>query len=185
MLNTDKRSIPNMITGFRLLGAVVLLFLVPFSVEYYIVYTLCGISDILDGFLARRMHSSTEKGAVLDSVADLLFYSALIYRLIPYLIPRIWSVVWYLFAAVLAVRLLSYLVAAIKYRRFASLHTYGNKLTGCAVFSIPYALLLPDQTVVCLVICTIGGLASLEELLIHLRAETYQSNIKSILQIAK
>jgi len=68
-------NIPNILTSFRI-------FLIPiFVVVYYLpvswaqqtaaaVFFLAGLTDILDGYLARRLNQSTPFGAFLDPVAD-------------------------------------------------------------------------------------------------------------------
>ena len=89
--------------------------------------------------------------------------------------------IWVLIAVILAVRIAAYLVAAIRHRRFASLHTYLNKITGGAVFLVPYILLLPIDVFLCGVVCVIGLLASIEELLIHLRSRDYDHSPRSLL----
>lgn len=175
------RFVPNIITSFRIVGAAVLLAVPPFSRTYFLLYTLCGISDVADGTLARRLKISSELGAVLDSIADILFYSSLLIRLVPYLFVRVSPVVWYLVAAVVAIRLAAYIVAALKFKRFSSCHTYGNKTTGASVFFTPYLLMLLNNTAVCIAVCAVGALSSAEELLIHIKSKTYNQNIKSIL----
>ena len=67
-------TLPNFLTALRIAGAACLLFITPLSPAFFIVYTFCGISDVLDGVIARASHSTTEFGAKLDSAADLLFY---------------------------------------------------------------------------------------------------------------
>ena len=69
--------LPNFVTGLRMVGTFLLLFTKAFSPAFYVVYSICGISDVLDGFLARRTGTASEFGARLDSVADLLFYTVL------------------------------------------------------------------------------------------------------------
>lgn len=173
-------AIPNCITCFRIVGAVLLLAVPPFSLWYFALYTLCGISDVLDGTIARRMKITSEIGALLDSIADLLFYGSLLVRLIPYLYVRVSTVVWYMVAAVVAIRLLSYIVAAVKFKMFSSCHTFGNKATGAAVFFTPYALAFLNNTAVCIAVCVIGALSSAEELIIHITSDEYNPSKKSI-----
>ena len=43
----------------------------PFSIKFFIIYTYCGISDMLDGTIARKTETSTELGSILDGLADL------------------------------------------------------------------------------------------------------------------
>ncbi|KZN47911.1 CDP-diacylglycerol--glycerol-3-phosphate 3-phosphatidyltransferase [Pseudoalteromonas luteoviolacea] len=73
-------NIPNTLTTFRL-------FLIPvFAVVFYLPYTwaffaaafifwLASITDILDGYLARKLNQSTPFGAFLDPVADKVMVS--------------------------------------------------------------------------------------------------------------
>lgn len=176
-----KATIPNYITVFRIIGTIILLFTVPFTKFFFIIYTLCGLSDILDGAIARLTKTSSEFGAKLDSIADMLFYATMLAKVFPVLWDILPRYIWYIVALVLALRLCSYLVAAIKYRKFASLHTYLNKLTGLMIFTVPYFLKHKFGITLCFAIAIISGLASLEELLIHIFKDKY-TQIKTIIK---
>lgn len=178
-----KLSCADWITLTRAVGAVVLFFLKPLSVAFFIVYSLCGISDALDGWVARRTGTASEFGSKLDSMADLLFYAAMLLRLLPVLFACMPGWFWYGVILVLALRLGAYLLAAFKYRRFASLHTYGNKLTGFAIFVLPYLMKTPLAVGSCITACAIACLASLEELLIHLLQKEYCPQAKTIFRL--
>lgn len=175
-----KTMLPDCLTGLRMAGALGLLFLRTGSPGFYGLYTLCGVSDMLDGWAARRLNAVSEQGARLDSAADLLFCAAAMVRLLPVLWALLPPAVWYGAAAVLALRLISYGVAATKYRRFAPLHTWLNKLTGAAVFAIPYGLLTPWSVPICAAACGLAALAAAEELLIHLSCKAYDPDAKTI-----
>lgn len=170
----------NCITILRIIGTIILLFLKPLSIPFYIVYTLTGVTDVLDGFVARKTGTASETGARLDSAADILFYGVTLIKLLRRITSEMPKQIWWLVCIVLLIRLCTYLTAAVKYRRFASLHTYLNKVTGASVFLIPYFLTAPFAVAYCYTVCIIGGLSSLEELLIHLTAENYNSAKKSI-----
>ena len=180
---TIKLTGADWITLVRIVGAVALFFLKPLSVPFYIVYSLCGISDVLDGWVARRTGTVSEFGSKLDSVADLLFYAAMLLRLLPVLLQTMPGWFWYGVAIVLLLRAASYLLSAFKYRRFASLHTYCNKLTGFAIFALPYLLKTPLAVGACFTACAIAGLSSLEELLIHLAQKDYRPQVKTIFRL--
>ena len=87
---------------------------------------------------------ASEFGAKLDSMADLLFYGVVLLKLLPVLWQMLPMTLWYAVAAVVFVRLMSYVVVGIKYHRFASLHTWLNKLTGVGAFLLPYVLVVTD-----------------------------------------
>ena len=78
-------TIPNILSFFRIL-------LIPFIIwvycarEHYLlaagIVLLSGISDTVDGFIARRFNMVTDIGKVLDPVADKLTQAAMIFCLI-------------------------------------------------------------------------------------------------------
>jgi CDP-diacylglycerol--glycerol-3-phosphate 3-phosphatidyltransferase len=72
-------------------------------------------------------------------------------------------------------------VAAIKYKRFASQHTYMNKASGLAVFTIPFAIVTVIAVPYCWGVCVVAMAASLEEFVIHLISREYNPRKKTIL----
>ncbi len=165
----NRAWIPNSLTSLRIFGAIGLIFLPVTSLVFYVVYALCGVTDVLDGFLARKLHTASSFGAKLDSAADLLFYGVLLLRLLPVLRQRLSAWIWYMVGAILLLRLASYLVVAVRFRRFASTHSIANKLTGASVFGIGLVLHLPWLNGYCCVVCVIGLYSSTQELIVHLR----------------
>lgn len=179
-LCSPKASLPNCITAVRIVGTLFLLFTAPLSVAFYIVYAVCGLSDVLDGWIARATSGTTDFGAKLDSAADLLFYIVLLVKLLPILRRMLPTWIWYALGAVLALRLAAYITAAVKFKRFASVHTRLNKLTGAAVFLIPCFLMLPCMVWYCCAVCVLAGAASAQELLLHIRRNEYRTNEKAL-----
>lgn len=153
-----------------MVGTVGLLFLVPASAAFYWVYCISGVTDVLDGLVARLTKTTSDLGAKLDSAADLLFYSVMLIRLFPQLwdlIPR-WIWIWVF--AILVVRLVSYLLAYRNTHAFSALHTIMNKITGFCVFLIPFFLKTSYLTPYCIVVGFVGTISSVQELLHHIRA---------------
>ncbi|MDO4516502.1 MAG: CDP-alcohol phosphatidyltransferase family protein [Bacillota bacterium] len=180
-MNKQIFNIPNGITLLRMLGTLCLLFLRPLTPLFFGLYTLTGLTDALDGWLARKLGTAGGFGARLDSAADLTFYLVVLMKLFPILWETLPSGIWYAVGAILVLRLSCYFVAAVKFRTFASLHTYLNKLTGAAVFLLPYLLPSGYSTLYCWAVCAIAAAAACEELMIHLRVQAYHSDRKSIL----
>lgn len=174
------KHLPNLITLSRIASALALLPTQAFSSVFFALYTYCGVSDILDGILARRLHCSDERGASFDSIADIVFYAVTVFKIFPALCDVLTPLIWCSIAAAAMLRLISYAVAAVKYRRFAALHTYTNKLTGILIFSVPYILFLPFAKPVYLIISAIAMLAAAEELIIHSRTYQYCSDRKTL-----
>ncbi len=167
---SNRAWIPNALTALRLVGGIALIFLPLPSTAFYIVYCICGLTDLLDGFLARRLGTASAFGAKLDSVSDLTFYCVSLIRMMPWLRKRLPGWIWYLVALVLAVRIASYLVAAFRLHRFAAVHTLANKATGAMVFGVGPVLLVPALlTPYCLALAAVAAFSSAEELIMHLR----------------
>ena len=126
------KHIPNIITAFRFLGATSLLFCNPAGVAFWVIYGLCGISDMLDGYLARKLNAESNTGAMLDSVADICFVACCAIRLIPVVQIPTWLWIWA--ASIVTVKLINQVSALILYRRLIFPHTMANKLTGFLLF---------------------------------------------------
>lgn len=181
-MNEEKHimNAANIITFLRIAGTVFLVAVKPLSVGFFLLYILTGATDVLDGWIARKTKTASDFGARLDSVADLLFYGAMLLRIFPLLWDTLPGIIRYAVAAVIVVRISAYLTAAVKYRRFASLHTYLNKLTGAAVFLIPFLLVTKYSAAYCWAVCAVAAASSLEELTIHLKNETCRPDAQSL-----
>lgn len=167
------RQLPNCITVLRIIGTVCLLFAESFTAVFYVIYTLAGVSDALDGWLARRLKLSSALGAKLDSAADLTFYFVMFIRIFPVLWDTLPRVIWLGVALVVGLRLICYGYVAVRFHRFSAMHTRMNKLTGAAVFALPYLARTGAVTPYCWGLFGVSLLAALEELRIHVRAKEY------------
>lgn len=169
------KCIPNVISILRMVLSVSLLFLKPFSPLFWIVYSICGISDIIDGYIARKTNSTSKLGTILDSIGDIVFMSSAIIVFLPIIrIPMkmlIW-IIWIFF-----IRVISLLIVYLKYHTFAILHTYANKVTGLLLFCFPYLYRFWDINIMGYVICVTASIAAIEELIIHIKSRELSRDI--------
>lgn len=103
-----KQYLANTVTGIRILGSILLAFVPAFSASFYALYLLCGLSDILDGAIARKTGGTSSFGARLDTVADLLFAAVSLAKLLPHLPVPGW--LWGWTASIAAVKVCSAVV---------------------------------------------------------------------------
>ena len=87
-------TLPNAFTLFRiiLIPIFVVLFYLPFKYSGLIasiIFTIAALTDLLDGYLARRLNQFTDFGAFLDPVADKLMVATALVLLIAHY-PSIW-----------------------------------------------------------------------------------------------
>lgn len=66
-------NLADIVTLFRIVGAVLLIAIKPTSGLFLLLYTITGATDVIDGQIARKTNTSSEFGARLDSIADVYF----------------------------------------------------------------------------------------------------------------
>ncbi|HHY26204.1 MAG TPA: CDP-alcohol phosphatidyltransferase [Desulfitobacterium dehalogenans] len=174
------KSIPNWLSLSRILFSLSLLFVEPLSLVFYVVYIACGLSDMLDGFIARKTGTTSSLGAKIDSIADLVMVGVLFIVLLPIVNPKASILLWVILIGV--IRFAAMIVARIKYNSFASLHTYGNKATGLVLFLFPLLLSFSHTDVLMYIICALAIISAIEELLIQLTSTELLLNRKSLFE---
>ncbi len=129
--NQKLLNIPNVLSGYRIL-ALPVLFWAMFSNNdklFIILLSANLISDILDGFIARRFNMQTEFGARLDSIADIGTYicafSGMFYFHYDFIQEHVFE-----FSLMMGLYIIPQLISLIKFKRSPSLHLYSNKITG-------------------------------------------------------
>ena len=173
-------NIADTVTAMRIAASLFLPFFHVQSIWFLVIYTFAGLTDVLDGWIARKFGMESEFGARLDSIADLVFYGILLIYLLPVLYWILPGEIWYAVWGIVVIRLLAYITAAVKFHRFASLHTWLNKLTGVAVFLLPYVLWSSYIDIYSWFVCVLAFAASLEELSIHLFRTEYLADRKGL-----
>ncbi|WP_319370786.1 CDP-alcohol phosphatidyltransferase family protein [uncultured Ilyobacter sp.] len=134
---SDLKKISNQVTLLRFL----FLFIMWLGVfqkkpTYYLAFgfILCGITDFLDGFLARKLNQITEIGSRLDSWADnFLLISGILWTVM--LMPEIFTDNKLIFLVTLGTYITFLLVGFIKFRRFANLHLYLSKFSTVVLYA--------------------------------------------------
>ena len=116
-----KQYLANTVTGIRILGSILLAFVPAFSASFYALYLLCGLSDILDGAIARKTGGTSSFGARFDTIADVLFAAVSLVKLLPHLPVPGW--LWSWTASIAAVKVCSAVVGLLRYRTLVSVHS--------------------------------------------------------------
>ena len=125
-------QLPNIITLLRIAGSLSLLLCDVMGVVFWIIYGLCGISDIVDGWLARKLKCVTKTGALLDSLADICFVACCAWKLLPILELPQWLWLWA--GVIVAIKVVNQLTALMIYGHCRFPHTLANKVTGFLLF---------------------------------------------------
>ena len=149
----------DLITISRIFLSILLLFL-PFpSLPFLFLYVAGGLTDMLDGFVARATGTAGARGAKLDSLADGVFFLVSVIKIIPSLSlpPLLWAPVM----IVLLVRVANLLDSFFKGRE--PLHTTADKITGFLLFLLPLSLGLIPIMFSASVVMAVALFAAIEE----------------------
>lgn len=177
------KHLPNALTLLRMLLSIALCFLFERRAAFLTIYALCGLSDALDGYLARRLQATTALGAKLDSLADALFFGVSMAALLSLVLATSSWLVLVLLALVAAVRVANLAITRGKFRQWGIVHTVGNKAAGLALFAaIPACLFIGGFPLAVIVpLFAIALLSAAEETVLLLREDAYDPNRKGLL----
>lgn len=156
-----KKYIANILTSFRILGSVFLLFFPAFSVEFYCFYIICGFTDMIDGTIARKTNSTSEFGSKLDTVADIVFVTASLIKVLPTINTPWWLLIWGIIIAI--IKIANIILGYVFKKQFIALHTTMNKVTGLLLFLLPLTLSFLELKYSSIVVCSIATFAALQE----------------------
>ncbi len=176
-------NLANVITISRIVCAVMLMFTTPFSWLFWSMYIYCGVSDIIDGKIARIMKQQSNFGAKLDSIADTIFVFSVIITIVSAVVIPSW--LWTCVVIIMFVRVTAYLIGYKKHHTFSALHTYANKATGLLLFCSPILIYVLGITASSIILCVLAFLSSCEELLITILSKDLNRNGKSFLTMTE
>ena len=155
------KNVANILTSFRILGSILLLFFPVFSEAFYSIYLLCGFSDMIDGTIARKTNSTSEFGAKMDTVADLVFLIVSLIKLLPIIHIPGWLWIWVSVIAI--IKIWNIIWGYVSKKQFISPHTIMNKITGLLLFLLPLTLSFVELKYSSLVVCSIATFAAIQE----------------------
>ena len=185
---SDLKTIPNILSISRLVLIPAMLipaYLIddePYArLVFLIMFIVIGITDKLDGTLARYLNQTTALGAKLDTIADMVFYPLIalwLYRFESGVVGDWWNLVYFL----LALYFFKMVTGKIKFGYVPAFHTIGAKTFSASLyFFMIVAILDPEfAKTVFPILCVIGYINQLEETYILLTRDSVDENIRSV-----
>ena len=156
-----KKHIANILTGCRILGSMLLLFVPVFSGAFDCVYLLCGFTDMIDGTVARKTNSASRFGEKLDTAADIVFVAAALIRFLPHLpIPQ-WLWIWG--GGITVIKIGNILLGYVFRKQFTALHTILNKVTGLLLVLLPLTAAFVEFRYSAIAVCAVATVAAIQE----------------------
>ena len=154
-------NLPNVITLFRILCSLALLFCLPLSLPFYALYTAAGLSDVFDGYIARKTNTATKFGAKLDTLADIIFAAIVLIKLLPILELPLWMIAWV--GVIALIKLVNIVIGFVRRHTLTAVHSVINKVTGALLFLLPFTLTIIDIRYTAPLICLVATVAAVME----------------------
>ena len=156
-----KIRIANLITGMRILCSVALLLCPVFSLSFFFLYLAAGLTDMIDGLVARKTGTVTEFGAKLDTAADFVFVAVCLWKLLPSLAVPLWLWIWIVLSAL--IKMINIISGYVIQKNYIALHTVMNKITGILLFLLPLTLPVVELKYSTPLVCTVATFAAIQE----------------------
>ena len=116
---------------------------------------------MIDGAIARKTNTVSEFGAGFDTAADFLLVGVCLIKLIPVLDIPVWLTSW--IAVIALIKFINIVSGYVMRKRFVSVHSLMNKITGIVLFALPLTLPVIDLRYSGLVACIVATFAAIQE----------------------
>ena len=182
------KQVPNILTVYRIAAAIAIVFIPAYETAFYVIYALAGVSDLFDGVIARSLKVESRFGSTMDTVGDVLLTLTGTFVVFYNMDPLNYGTLGIVIAFFL-MRVLGAVVTGIRFKKFAMLHTAGNKIGMILFYLIPffYSMCAAQGTEDILIYCitSVCILAAAEEIAIQLVMPEFDDNIKNIVSAVK
>ena len=151
----------NIITCFRILCSIMLVFFPISSVQFFITYMFCGLTDVMDGIVARKTNTVSDFGAKLDTGADFIFVVVLLIKILSVIDVPVWLWIWVI--AIAGIKIGNVIYGFIYMGRFIVEHTIMNKVTGILLFLLPLTVFFVEMKYSAMAVCSIATFSAIQE----------------------
>lgn len=151
----------NIITYCRILCSILMMFFHMPSTPFFVLYMICGLSDVLDGMIARKTNTASTFGARLDTIADFIFAVVLFMKLLSGMDIPLWLWVWMITIA--GIKIANLIFGFVCTKRLIVEHTLSNKIAGVLLFLLPLTLFWVEFRYSAVVVCAAATFAAIQE----------------------
>jgi len=161
----------------RIFLSFALLFVEPLSDIFLIILAAAFVTDVFDGYLARRWHVESTFGSRMDSLGDLIMMVILMVVLLINIEFKDWMI--FLIVSVLVIRSSGFIIGVIRFKQLAFVHTLMNKLTTLFIVLSPFFLRLFGLDVTVVVVGGVALVAAIEYLYVNATSKEYDPDRRS------
>ena len=155
------KNIANYVSISRMVMSILLLLTKTLTLPFIIIYFYCGVSDMVDGYIARKSKNTSKIGERLDSIADIIFVIVSIIKIVPFLNLPNGIILWVII--IVLIKICNVICAYIYYKKLIFPHTIANKITGLILFIAPLILIKNNYILFEIIICSIAIFAAIQE----------------------
>ena len=151
----------NAISIIRITASIALLFCHAFSPAFYVFYIAAGLSDMLDGFMARKTDTVSKLGAKLDTIADFVLVVVCLIKLLPVLSIPAWLYAW--IGSIAFIKVVNIISGFAVQKKLVAVHSVMNKATGALLFLLPLTIPAVGLKYSAVVVCAAATFAAIQE----------------------
>ena len=156
-----KSIIANLLTSCRIMLSLIMLLFPVFSLGFYFCYLLAGITDMLDGMIARNLGVESEFGEKLDTIADFIFVISALYKLLP--VTEIRMGIWIWIGVIAVIKVINIISGLLLQKKFVTVHSLANRIAGVVLFLLPLTLSFVDIKYSAVFVCLLATFAAVQE----------------------
>lgn len=180
-MSAIRRNLPNALSYTRLFGTPLLFLLLHRQPVWWFVlaYAFVGLTDFLDGYLARAWNLTSPFGAMLDSLADVIFYLSTAYFAVVLFPEYVRPNVAYIAVCVV---LLAVQVLASKWMlgRVVMPHTHLSRLAGLLAVVVFFLSFVMDTTWLFRIVVLLYSAAFVEMVLMFRYGRDISADTRSV-----
>ena len=173
------KYVPNMLSFMRLFLIIPLVFLTPFELPFMIIYVVAGITDMIDGPIARKFNVVSQFGAALDGGADFLMILVVVFRILPLIELPTWVIIWVII--VIGMKFLGVLIGYLRHKQLIFMHTYIGKFFVFTLFLFPVFYMFVDAVLLLTGLLILATVVMVEDLYINATSKEVNLDHKGIL----
>lgn len=156
-----KGMIANVITGCRIVVSLMMLLFSAYSPWFNICYLLAGVTDMVDGTIARKLGTCSEFGERFDTVADFVFVVVAAFKLLP--VINIGPVIWLWIGIIAVIKVINIVIGFVQHKKIVAVHSWANRITGLLLFVLPFSIYVIDIKYFAAVVCLLATFAAVQE----------------------
>jgi len=159
-----RQNIANYITIARIVISIFMLLFDITSIVFMILYLTAALSDVIDGFVARKMNIQSKLGSELDTFSDIVFFVVFVIKV--WNILHLQTLELIALTIIILIKITSIIIHRILTHSYiVDNHSIINKITGILLFFLPISINLNFDKYYIIILLIFAIVAASDELI--------------------